>query len=247
MDYYNSFEYENGYNSLKPSENKKSYQNSEEAKEKMRISSTKYSDEELISYLQEFFYMEGRVPNSRERMTDMGYPSIGTFEIRFGNIKNALIASDLFIFSKNSKSYDRKVVSKQDVILNFEKFIIKNKRFPSSSEQRETNSSGLYNTTIVLKHFSNIQELKDVFGLTKEKEIKRENEESIVLLKKLYSTQGFVDFRSIDKSRITRSTKFYGNRFGSLLTAYELAGIDIEENKKSFKLYKHKLKIADCL
>ena len=50
------------------------------------------------------------------------------------------------------------------------------------------------------------------------------------MLRLLYNQQGFITARMIDKSTATRSTKFYSNRFGSLFNAYQLAGINPEEN-----------------
>lgn len=237
MNVYESYDRELGYNIALPSADGTSFSHSEESKKKMsetmKIVMIKYSDEELLSYLHEFFYMEGRTPTTRgDLITERGYPSIGTYELRFGDLKNALVEAGLYDFVNNKKLFDRKELTREDVVDNFRSFIEEHGRFPSAPEQRDTVASGLHGTNTVLKHFDSIQELKDVFGFTREKEIEEENNLSLVALKELHDKQGFIERDSIDKSSITRSTKFYSNRFGSLYTAYKLAGIDYQNRVK---------------
>lgn len=196
----------------------------------------KYSNEELVSYLQEFYYMKGCLPTKSRLKKLKGYPSIGTFSNRFGSLKNALIAADLYYLIPNEKMFNRKEKTKEDIINNYKVFIEKHERFPSATEQRNTSESGLYGANTVLKHFKNIQELKDVFGFTVEKEVQEENNLALASLKALYEKEGRISSSIIDKDPMTRSASFYSNRFGSLNKAYELAGIKLRKCRVSIPI-----------
>lgn len=242
IDAYDSWDRECGYNLMIPNANSSSFSHSEESKkiqsDKLKIVMIKYSDEELLSYLQEFYYMEGRLPITRGDLIERnGYPSVGTYENRFGSMKEAFTQAGLYYAVDNKKLFNRKIITKEGVIENYREFANKHGRFPSTDEQRSTNTSNLYGYSSVLKVFNSIQELKDILGFTKEKELQEENNASLIALMELYkANNGIIDSRIIDKSRVTRSVKFYANRFGSLSRAYELAGITFDKHRLSIPI-----------
>lgn len=235
INFYKSYSRDYGYNVEIPNTEDIVKVVAEETKAKISSSKILFSEEELISYLQEFYYMESRVPTQRDFINKAfgNYPAYSVFIERFGSFKNAIIEAGLYDYVSNKKLFYRKEVSKEDVINCFKKFIEKNGRFPSPLEQRCTKNNGLYSTGIILKHFKDIQELKDVFGFTKESLIKEENENSLLALQELYKIEGSLSARSIDKSKITRSGKFYRNRFGNLENACRLAKVPYNVRKEA--------------
>ncbi|HLG28295.1 MAG TPA: GIY-YIG nuclease family protein [Paenisporosarcina sp.] len=235
-----------GYNITSPSENMETMMTSDETKLKISEAHIEFELDELISYLQDFYYMEGRVPVQRDLIAQkLGeYPSYAAYVKRFGSFKNALIEADLYDFVENKKLFNRKEYTKEEIISSFSLFIKNNGRFPLAIATKETSKSGLPSTTVVVKHFKSIEELKCLLGFSKEATIIKENEDAIIALKRLYDEQGFVESRTIDKSRITKSVRFYSNRFGTLYNAYTLAGIDLEENLQRSNEHKKRIKAS---
>jgi len=235
MNYYKSFDKSKGYNITAVNEELTSYALAEETKKKISDSHMKYDDDELLTYLQEYFYMEGKVPTQRDFVGEK-YPSYTLYFSRFGSFKDGIIKAGLYDFVKNKKLFTRELLSREKIIENYEIFIKNNGRFPSTEEMRHTSKSGLYPTSSVMRVFNSIEEFKTILGFSKESIIQKENEDALMALKKLYDEQGYVEVRSIDKSRITKSGKFYSNRFGSFPNAYLLAGIDPVENRNRLKV-----------
>lgn len=224
INYYNSHDKVVGYNIDIPNLEDESFYLSQETKDKISKANIKFSESELISYLQEFYYIEGRVPTQRE-LTNSNYPSSTVYFERFGSFKQALIEADLYSEVSNSKLFERKEYTKEEVYNKFKVFVDKYNRFPNHIEQKETSKLDLPSTNVVMKHYRSIEELKDELGLSKEYLKKTENEKSIIALKELFEIEGKVTARSIDKSSITRSGKFYRNRFGSIAEACKFANI----------------------
>lgn len=205
--------------------------------ERLRKNTTKnfsinayYDKDELISYLQEFYYMEGKVPTQRELGGGSNYPCNNVYIDRFGSFKNALIEADLYDFVENKKLFERFEYTKDDVYEKFKKFVDNYGKFPNHIELKETNKFDLPTHNIVIKHYGSIENLKKEFGFDKESVKEKENEIALIQLKELYIKDGYVTSRTIDKSKLTRSTGFYLDRFGSLMNAYELIGIYTKEH-----------------
>jgi hypothetical protein len=243
MDYYKSFDKGRGYNITSVSEDLTSYALSESTKSKISEAHIKYSDEELLSYLQEFYYMEGKVPTQRD-FVGSNYPSYTIYFFRFGSFQNGLVMADIYDFVANKKLFTRELLTRENILENYSEFVEKHNRFPNYKEMRFTSKSGLYSYSSVLTVFDDMEEIKSHFGFSKESLLKQENDDSLCALKLLYDGQGFVESRSIDKSRITRGAKFYSSRFGNLYNAYQLAGIDSEDNLRKSNEYKKKLKTS---
>lgn len=229
MNYYESFDYNKGYNITKPSIDGIKFSMSEESKRKSSESKTIYTNDELISYLQEYFYHFGKVPTTRNLIETDGFPSNVIFFKRFGSYKNALIEAGLFDYCENKDDFDKPIRTKDEIISLFKKFVEKHGRFPVQSEMRSGIKHGLPSLRSVSNHFYKLQDLKDVLGFTKENIIKEENEQAILMLKEFYIKNGSVSSRDLLAENNVRCAKFYSDRFGSLENAYKLAGIPYQK------------------
>lgn len=221
MNKYNSYNEHYGYNINLPTNDKRLTNYSL----KKNPTDKGYLKEELVSYLQEYYYHFGKVPTQREISSTNGFPNFKTFYERFGSFKNALIESGLYDLVENKKMFNRKEYTKKDVFEAFKVFTDKHNRFPNNKEQRDSIKYNLPTSNIVIKHFKSIENLKKELGYGKEETINKENTKALELLKQLYIQDGKVTARSIDKSKITRSGKFYRDRFGDLAKACELAEV----------------------
>lgn len=231
---YESYSHDKGYNIDLPNEDNTRFTCSKETRKKLSESNIKYSKEELISYLHEFYYMEGRVPNQRDFKENKygNYPSFSCYVKFFGNLKSALLEANLYDFV--DKPFSKREVSLDEVIDLYNGFIEIYGRFPNSYERREATKYNLPAESTIQRKFGSITAFKDYLGFTKEMELEIENLHALKMLKELYNTDGYITSRTIDNSDLTRSVKFYSNRFGSLENAYKLAGIPLEihKNKK---------------
>lgn len=227
---YKSHESEYGYNMDIPTSGEKKRIVSKATGKKISDSKRMFTKEELISYLQDFYYMEGRIPTQRDfQGKSFGdYPSYSVFVNRYGNFKNALISADIYVFA--TKPFAEKEVSDKEAIEKYTAFIKAHGRFPNSYERRKASDNDLPAESTITRKFGSIGKFKMFMGFTKEQEIDAENNKSLEMLQLLYNEQGFITARMIDKSSITRSVQFYSNRFGSLFNAYQLAGINPENN-----------------
>jgi len=230
INFYGSHKKEFGYNKNMPDTSVERFIFNEETKSKIGNANRKYVKDELVSFMQEFYYTEGRTPSQRDFANNIQYPSYNVYIDQFGSFKNALIESDLFDFVGNKKLYERKEYSKQDVYLKFKDFIKTHGRFPNHIELKDTKNNNLPSVSVVMRHYKSMENLKCEFNFDKESLKQKENADSLLKLKELYNIDGYITSRTIDKSDITRSTSFYTNRFGNLINAYILAGIPIEEN-----------------
>ena len=70
----------------------------------------KYTDEELVDYLKQFFVENGRIPVAKDFLNNPEYPSIITYQKRFGSWNKALTFAKLDNRAKsaNSKKYTDK-------------------------------------------------------------------------------------------------------------------------------------------
>lgn len=230
MELYKSYNYRYGYNSALPSEDLTHYVASSQTKEKLSKAIMKYEEDELLSFLHEFYYHNGRVPTSRELKKENGHPSRGTYDNKFGNLKNALIKANLYDSVESNYLYERKAYTKDDILEKFKTFISKNNRFPNSSEINKDND--LVNMSTLIRYFGSIGKLKEELNISKEDIKNKENEDALKSLRTLYLNEGVLSSRLIDSSRITRCAKFYRDRFGSMKAACELAGVEYGTSKK---------------
>lgn len=74
--HYQTYDFELGYNATIPSVGDEKFRFSEETRKKMSDGRTVFEDEELISYLQEFYYHYGRVPTQRDLVNNKDRKSV---------------------------------------------------------------------------------------------------------------------------------------------------------------------------
>lgn len=189
-----------------------------------------FTNEELISYLEEYYYHYGEVPTQRSISEKFGFPNHKTYHEHFGSFKNALIESGLFEYVSNKYIFERKEYIKEEVLEAFKNFIDTYGRFPDHKELKQTQKFKLPTHNITIKHFGSIHKLREIFGFTKEQLKEKEKQDALVALKKLYEQDGFVTARSIDKSLITKSGKFYRDNFNGMVNACKLAGVPYAEH-----------------
>lgn len=218
MEYYRSYNPDYGYNKLKPSENMETFSRPD-----------KHSKEEMISLLQEFYYMEGRVPTIRDLEGKKYGNYTAQYKSAFGTFEQALRDADLFDFVRYPNLFNRQDgTTKEEIIEKTREFIEKNNYFPS---QREMNiDNGLYTQRALEKHFGNMDNLAKLFGYDKETVLKFEKLEALACLREIYEEEGMINFRLIDASKKCKGSKFFYKHFETLPNAYSLAGIDVKEN-----------------
>ena len=238
MNKFNSHNSEFGYNITSPVNTNKHVKYvgvKYEEKEYNSYFMKTYDKEELISCLQELYYMEGRVPVSRD-LNKSNLPSPRVYYEVFGSFKNALIESDLFWLKEDTHAFDREEYTKDDIKRKISVFIYKYDRFPNNAELRNSSKYDLPSYTVITDKFNSIHNLRKELGFDKESLKKQEQNEALEALMLLYKIDGKITSRSIDKSRITRSTAWYIDNFGSVTNALKLSGIlDIMENKKGYR------------
>lgn len=232
--FYNSQNSNSGYNNTLPLADEKKYRHKEESKAKMSNSKKVFESEELISYLQEYYYHYGKVPTSRDIVNAVGFPSNHIFFERYGSFKNALIEAGLYELSDNKSSFDRVEYTKDEVYLKFKVFIDKNGRFPNHKELKNSRANELPTSGVVLKHYKSTENLRKEFGFDKDSLNKIERKNMLSDLKTLYQKDGHVTSRTIDKSNITKSSSSYIAHFGTLENAYKLAEIPFVKYNQKF-------------
>lgn len=229
MNHYNSHDKNCGYNSDSPSETEGKYIMSKEAKEKLSKTRTKYTKEDLISYLQEYYYHYGKIPTVMDIRHSKGFPSDNVYTKKFGNFKEALIEAGLYELIDNTARFNRRIHTKESVYLVFKEFIDKNNRFPNGQELKNYKENGLVFAKQILKYYGSTENLMLEFGFSREQEKEEENKIALLNLKKLYDDKHYITSRDINECEYTRCVVFYANRFGSLVEAYKLAQIPVEE------------------
>lgn len=119
---FKSYDSSKGYNIMLPSKDEKKFTHSEKTKEKIRLNNKaeqRYSDEELISFIHEYYYHFGKTPTQRDIDNNKSFPSLVTFFNRFGSFQNALKESGLF---KDSGLFHRKKHTKEGILEIFQEF-----------------------------------------------------------------------------------------------------------------------------
>lgn len=229
MLFYKSHDSNYGYNIYLPSEDERKFRLTDEAKLEISERNTRYSDEELLCYLQEYFYMYNTYPSEVDFKNNKNLPTKATYVNRFGSIKNALIIADVYEFIENKENI-RGVISytKEDIIEIFSDFISTNRRFPNHKELRKSVQHNLPNEVTILKHFGSVEELKRIFGFDKESVSLKERNESLKSLYNLYLKYGQITSILINKDKESRSCTYYSKHFGSVKEACKLAKIPEE-------------------
>lgn len=220
-----------GYNSMIPNPDENKFYHSDESKQRMSDSLVKYDKDDLISYLQEYYYHFGKVPTSRDLASTSNYPTIMVYFNMFGSYKEALIEADLYDFVVDKSPFTKKEYTKDEILQMFRDFIEENGRFPTHQEFKFTDKYNLPSKWSIDKHFGGRKGLKKALNyidVVKEKEL----ELALEGLRKLYEQDGKVNATTIDKSSLTRSASYYTLNFGSKIKAYEMAGIPIKRKYK---------------
>ena len=217
---FKSYDSSKGYNIMLPNKDEKKFTHSEETKAKIKGKDEEYSDDELISYLQEYFYHFGKVPTQRDLSGNKSFPNHVSYFNRFGSFQNALKKADLFI---DNALFHRDKHTKEGVLEIFRDFCERNNRFPTAQEIKAKGNG--FPTSNVISKFYSMETLREILGYSKETLLAKEKEESLEMLIELYKVEGKVSARLIDKSKITKSGVFYRNNFGGLKNACDIAGI----------------------
>lgn len=222
--HYNSHDRRYGYNFTIPNPNGDGYRRSEETIKKISKKLKKYSKEELISYLQEYYYHYGKVPTTRDIANNPDIPSPIIYKKNFGSFKQALTEAGLYEFSEHKHLFGRKDYSKGEILQLFIDFINKNNRFPNYKEIRKSKDCNLPSTTAIDRYFNGITEIREILNHVNSHK-NREKEEALEGLRKLYEQEGRINSNLINGSLLTRTASYYNLNFGSLINAYELAGV----------------------
>lgn len=228
--HFNSHNRKYGYNTMLPKSEENTFYHSDETKNKLRESNLIYSKEDLISYLQEYYYHFGKVPTSRD-LNNTNIPTINVYVKTFGSYKEALIEADLYDFVIDKSPFNKKDYTKEEILQLFRIFIDKNGRFPTHKELIFSRNHNLPSEWSVDKHFGGRKGLKEALNYIDDNKIK-EKELALEGLRKLYEQDGKINSSTITKSPLTRSTKYYQLNFESINNAYELAGIPPQRKRK---------------
>lgn len=220
-----------GYNNMIPNPNESKFYHSDETKQKISEKSKKYSKEELISYLQEYYYHCGKVPTCRD-IDNFNSPTIMVYIKTFGSYKNALIEADLYDFVTDKSPFNKKDYTKDEILQLFREFIDKHGRFPTNQEIINSKDYNLPTQWSIEKNFRKRDDIKKELNYIDNTKIK-EKELALEGLRKLYEQEGKINSNSIDKSSLTRSAKYYQLNFESINNAYELVGIPLQRKYKS--------------
>lgn len=245
MNYFKSYEKKHGYNITRIDPNSKKLIFSKETLGKMSANRRLYTDEELISYLHDFYYAEGRMYMSKDSKNPrfQGYPKKHCYDVAFGSFEKALEQAGLSEYDKNSRFRRRDFHTRDSILLQYKDFMEEYKRFPKHTEIGDTTKYDLPTIDAVIKIFGGIMELREALGYTYEMQLKEEKEDALLKLREEYDRQGFLSYIRVNaKESSCRSVQYYKSNFGSMDEAYALAGISVEENKKRRNLYAKKLR-----
>lgn len=230
--HYNSTNKDFGYNRMIPDPTQKKFRHSEKTKKQMSKRS-KYSQEELISFLQEFFYMEGRIFTSADEKNKIfnNYPRKCLYDTAFGSFPNAIKEADLEQFDDKAKLRRRNFHSKESIIVSFQGFIDRHNRFPNTADMKVRKTHDLPTADAIINVFGGMAQLREEIGYTKEMAKEEEKKVALKSMKQLYDSGVHITYQSLEVSSITKSTAYYIRHFDSLENAIFMAGIDVEENK----------------
>lgn len=238
--HYNSTNKHYGYNNMIPDPTEKKFRHSEKTKKQLSKRS-KYSKEELISFLQEFFYMEGRIFTCADEKNKLfnNYPRRCLYDTAFGSFANAIKEADLELFDSKANNRKRDHYTEEIILNSFNRFIEKNNRFPNTVDLKNKNINDLPSTEAILSVFGGMEELRKRIGYTKEMQKEEEKLKSLALMKTLYDSGVHITYQSLNESKLTKSPNYYITHFDSIDNAINLAGIDVTENR-SKKITHHK-------
>ena len=225
-----------GYNIVLPSADEVKSSASLELRNRISERNKIYEDEELISYLQEFYYHNGRVITTTELENHPNLPSKRTYDNRFGSFKDALIQADLLDLISDGRLFDITIgYSREELVNKFQKFIDKYGRFPNNEELKQAKKNDIPHYEAILKHFSTTEELKALLGFDKDSLIKQEKDEALKTLFELYERDSVISVKSINECEFTRSATYYVKHFGSFYNACKMANIPEEHRIKENK------------
>lgn len=185
-----------------------------------------YTSEELIGYLQRYYFEYGKVPTTRDLKRNKNYPSDETFRNHFGNHKNALIAAGLYELRTDKILFERKEYTRDDVIKLVNDFIIKNNRVPTYDDLKYNKE--LPTGNVIIKHFDNLNTLIELLGYepVNKSLVIKSKEEMIDDIYRLYLEIGRTPTsRDINKCNYTASDGAYISRFESLYNVFEISNI----------------------
>jgi len=234
--FYNSADKHNGYNSMIPDPEAKKFRHSKKTIEFLanRVDFTK---EELLTYLHEFFYMEGRLPDPKDKNNPelQGYPKLHHFVTAFGTVASAFEEAGLSEYDHKAKLRNKTLYTKERVLIQFTNFIDEHGRFPNIDERQDTKNYDMPTHYVIKKLFGGMNQLRAELGYDFNSLKEIEKTESLNGLKKLSENKEAITLKTIAECPWTKSGEYYKKHFGSVDNALKLAGIDPLENKRKKK------------
>lgn len=239
---YDSADKENGYNSMIPDPTEKKFRHSEMTRQKLRETSD-FSKEELLSALEEFFYMEGRVlePEDRNNPKFSGYPKIHHYTTAFGSIGEALSITGLIQFDKKAKMRRRNAHTQESIIFQFQSFIDQFGIFPSAKEVSKAAYYNLPTHYAIKKIFGGYPQLRDIMGYSVKSKRDSEKEEALIALKKMSEIKK-ISFINLNEYHLVKNAEYYIYHFGSIQNAMTLAGITNQKVRTRNKKINYNIK-----
>lgn len=246
MNFYESFNYKKGYNQLRPSENNLSYSHSDKSRKLLSEAKTLYTDEELTELLVCFHKEYNKIPTQRDLINNDNYPNYGTYCLRFGSFKNALLKSGLYDLILDKKNFNREKISENDkikIVQIVKEFVEENGRFMECKDINKDERLP-HSDTVTRVFGGSLENLMNECGYSKVYFNKLEEERILTSLNKLYLQDGMITKNTIEACPYTRSYSVYVKRFGKLSRAYELAGIPVNQYGRPISIDKVVLEMA---
>lgn len=224
INYFNSTCNKYGYNITTPHNNGERFTMSDEQRKKLSEVKRVFSSDDLISYLQEYYYHVGKVPSIREISAykeTHEIPSSTCFIEYFGSFKEALIHADIYDFLEDKTMFERKEWTLEVVVEGLRKYYSEHGNTPTI----KTNVDYLPSYSTINRMIGHKKEIEKIVGHDPSKLKENEDKKILNQLFNLYLEFGKIDRYIIAKEKRTRSVSALKNRFGSLNKAIELSGI----------------------
>lgn len=180
----------------------------------------KYTDEQLLSYLRQFYEEYGRIPIQNDLTNNSKYPNHANYYRRFGSLPKAIRLAGLYA--------NRHTSCTDEELLNYLKqFYEENGRTPEQNEFSKDNKYPHYNT--YFNRFGSWNKAIEIAGLDINYHASYTDEELLNYLKQFYNETGKAptetDFKNNKKYP---SYGAYKKHFGGWQKALQLVGLDVD-------------------
>lgn len=206
----------------------------------------RYTDEEYLKLLNEYYIKLGRIPKKLELCSKYNVPSYSAYKARFGSMENAYKLAGIEMPVETKAMYGNKIkIEKADIITNVQNFYNKNGKIVIRDLRKK---NGLPSTERVTKMFGSFQNLLLEAGISINEENKRNfnriklTDEQLLYDLKCFTEKHLLDNiylpknDEIDNELSLQSSTTYINRFHSFEYIYKLIGYDIKDfNNKALE------------